>query len=519
MSAASSHGVARWFRDRRVNTKLMLLLAVLLLAAGSVGVAGLVELSSVSASATTIYEKGALPLQQLSDARDASGSMRQRVLLHLLSLPQDKPAREAQMRQFDAIVDSNVAKLRTEGVDTKLLDAFVKATADYRAFRDGTIVPASNRGEKDTQPILRRCDQLFAVVVKTAQALSDAQVAKVKATDAAAQRASQTGRLVVIAILLIGAAVGALLAFVVGRAIVNPLRKVSDVLKGMANGDLTRRPQVESRDEVGQMAQDLSVAMDSVSATVRTLSESAHALGTSSQGLTSVSTTIALSADEAAEKASVVSAAAEQVSRNVQSAAAGAEEMGASIREIAQNTTEAARIAASAVQFAEQTNELVTKLGVSSVEIGNVVKVITSIAEQTNLLALNATIEAARAGDAGKGFAVVANEVKELAQETARATQDISARIEAIQGDTGGAVEAIHQISEVIGQINDYQSAIASAVEEQTATTNEMSRSVQEAAAGSAEIARSITAVATAASTTTEGVGESQRAATDLDRM
>ena len=147
------------------------------------------------------------------------------------------------------------------------------------------------------------------------------------------------------------------------------------------------------------------------------------------------------------------------------------------------------------------------------------VRTITSIAEQTNLLALNATIEAARAGEAGKGFAVVANEVKELAQETARATEDIVRRVEAIQADTGGAVLAIGRIGEVIGQINDYQLTIASAVEEQTATTNEMSRSVAEAAGGSTEIAANITGVSTAAESTTQALGQTRVAVDELSRM
>jgi methyl-accepting chemotaxis protein len=171
------------------------------------------------------------------------------------------------------------------------------------------------------------------------------------------------------------------------------------------------------------------------------------------------------------------------------------------------------------VSEAEATTATVTKLGESSREIGNVIKVITSIAEQTNLLALNATIEAARAGEAGKGFAVVANEVKELAQETAKATEDIARRVEAIQGDTTSAVDAIGRISEVIGSINDYQLTIASAVEEQTATTNEMSRSVQEAAGGSTEIATNITGVSTAASSTTQALGQTRQAVDELSRM
>jgi methyl-accepting chemotaxis protein len=158
-------------------------------------------------------------------------------------------------------------------------------------------------------------------------------------------------------------------------------------------------------------------------------------------------------------------------------------------------------------------------LGESSAEIGQVIKVITSIAQQTNLLALNATIEAARAGEAGKGFAVVANEVKELAKETAKATEDISRKIEAIQTDTKGAVDAIGQISGIINQINDISSTIASAVEEQTATTNEIARNVQEGAKGGAQVTENIASVAQAAKSTTQGANDTQTAAGELARM
>jgi methyl-accepting chemotaxis protein len=176
-------------------------------------------------------------------------------------------------------------------------------------------------------------------------------------------------------------------------------------------------------------------------------------------------------------------------------------------------------VAARAVTAAETTTATVAKLGESSAEIGNVVKVITSIAEQTNLLALNATIEAARAGEAGKGFAVVANEVKELAQETAKATEDIAKRVLAIQGDTKAAVAAIEEISSIVAQISDRQTTIASAVEEQTATTNEMSRSVQEAASGTTEIATNITGVSAAADSTTQSLGQTRAAVDELSRM
>jgi methyl-accepting chemotaxis protein len=253
--------------------------------------------------------------------------------------------------------------------------------------------------------------------------------------------------------------------------------------------------------------------------TVASIAGNATALGGSAEELNAVSTEMGANAEETSAQANVVSAAAEQVSKNVQTVATGVEEMSASIREIAGNATQAAKVAQEAVKVAENTNSTITKLGESSSEIGKVIKVITSIAEQTNLLALNATIEAARAGEAGKGFAVVANEVKELAKETAKATEEIGQKIDAIQSDTRSAVEAIGQISQVIDQINDISNTIASAVEEQTATTNEISRNVAEAAKGSGEIAQNITSVAKAAQSTTQGASNTQQAAAELARM
>ena len=248
----------------------------------------------------------------------------------------------------------------------------------------------------------------------------------------------------------------------------------------------------------------------------KSVSESAQSVSASSEELAVISSQMLSNAEETAAQANVVSAAAEQVSNNVQTVATAVEQMGASVKEISQSAQQASRVAAQAVTAAEATNATVSKLGSSSMEIGQVVEVITSIAEQTNLLALNATIEAARAGEAGKGFAVVANEVKELAKQTASATEEISGKIAAIQTDTQGAVNAIGEISEIIGEISDIQTTIASAVEEQTATTNEISRNVSEAARGSNEIAENISSVAQAAASTTEGAASSQVAAESL---
>ncbi len=243
---------------------------------------------------------------------------------------------------------------------------------------------------------------------------------------------------------------------------------VLDVVQAAVDGDLTREITVSGEDAVGQLAGGLSSLLGTLRESMASIGQTADALGVAAEQLTILSQGMGDGASVTSDKAASASASSSEVSASIQTVASAAEEMTASIREIAQNATEAASVATGAVGVASQAQDTVASLGESSAEIGQVIKVITSIAQQTNLLALNATIEAARAGDAGKGFAVVANEVKELAKETAKATEDIGRKIEAIQGDTSGAVSAISEISEVIGRINDIQTTIASAVEEST---------------------------------------------------
>jgi len=291
------------------------------------------------------------------------------------------------------------------------------------------------------------------------------------------------------------------------------------VLQQMAENDYTARVTGSYLGIFAEVAQATNTVADTLCNSIAQIGQNAQALASSSEELSAVSHQMSANAEETASQSNVVSAACEQVSKNIQTVATATEEMSSSIKEIAKNATEAAKIATAAVRTADTTNTTVAKLGESSAEIGQVIKVITSIAQQTNLLALNATIEAARAGEAGKGFAVVANEVKELAKETAKATEDISRKIEAIQGDTKGAVEAIGQITTIINQVNDISNTIASAVEEQTATTNEIARNVGEAAKGSSQIVENIASVALAAKGTTEGATNTQTAAQELARM
>ncbi|MCB1021653.1 MAG: PAS domain-containing protein [Bryobacterales bacterium] len=291
------------------------------------------------------------------------------------------------------------------------------------------------------------------------------------------------------------------------------------VVQQAKDGDLTAQIQVSGEDAIGQMGHGLGGLLGDLREAMTQIAENAQHVASSAEELTAVSQQMAGNAEETATQAGVVSAASEEVTRNVQTAATAAEEMSASIREIAKSSGEAAKIAKQAVTVADSANKTIKELGDSSVEIGKVIKVITSIAQQTNLLALNATIEAARAGEAGKGFAVVANEVKELAKQTAQATEDISQKIEAIQAGSTGAVEAIAEVGTIINQINDISNTIASSVEEQTATTNEISRNVSEAARGSAEISENVTGVATAASSTTQGANDTLQAAKGLSEM
>ncbi|MGC3991569.1 MAG: methyl-accepting chemotaxis protein [Chthoniobacteraceae bacterium] len=323
----------------------------------------------------------------------------------------------------------------------------------------------------------------------------------------------------VITCLVLAMVLGAGVAFLVFVGIVRPVGSALNLAARVAGRDLTASVENPSNDEIGRMCQSLNEMVSNLAENMRTISHSSGSLGEAADELNTVSTQVNSNAEQAAVQANAAAAAAEQVSANVSTVAAAAEEMGGTIKEISKNASDAAQVAAQAVMVARETNASVMKLGVSSEEIGKVIKTITSIAEQTNLLALNATIEAARAGEAGKGFAVVANEVKELAKQTAAATEDISGKIAAIQSDTQGAVDAIGKIGAIIDQISEIQTTIASAVEEQTAATNEIARNAAEAARGSDEINRNASDVSQATRITTEGAVQTLRSSQELARL
>jgi methyl-accepting chemotaxis protein len=335
-----------------------------------------------------------------------------------------------------------------------------------------------------------------------------------------ATAAARQTKITIVTTLILFAAV-LLLAFKFARDTGLRLEQTGTLLGQIAEGegDLHTRLPEDSDDELGNIARGFNSFTRKIENIVGSVAETADSIASASKEFSATTQQITANSEETSAQANVVSAATEEINRNLQTVATSTEEMSASISEIAKNASEAAKVAGEALKAAMETNATVTKLGESSAEIGQVIKVITSIAQQTNLLALNATIEAARAGEAGKGFAVVANEVKELAKQTAKATEDIGQKVAAIQTDSKGAVEAISKISVIIGQVNDISATIATAVEEQSATTTEMSRNLTKAAKGSHEVAKNITGVAQAAQSTSSGATHSQKAARQLAQM
>jgi methyl-accepting chemotaxis protein len=522
MPAAS--GGRRSFNDLGVSAKVLAAVGAAALVALAIGIMGLVALSHASASAQLIYTSNVSSVKALGQMRSAVNAARFDLANQALSIDAASTTKFANNFEADTKAFATAATQYHNSGPAGDPALMAKLETDWSAYLEFTrtkMLPAGERKafeewtrlrDTGTLPILTRINDSLTKLdaAETADAADNAAVAHDDYT---------TNRAVSLTVLAVGLTVALGLGFWVARRIVSSLVRVTVVCDGLADGDLTRTTGLTTADEPGRMGRSLDTAMARLRATLATIEASATSLAGASDRMTDTTTHIASAAEETSVQAQAVSAAAEQVSRSVDSVSAGGEQMGASIREISQNAAEAARVASEAVTVTAATSATMGKLGESSAEIGNVIKTITAIAEQTNLLALNATIEAARAGDAGKGFAVVASEVKDLAQETARATEDISKRVQAIQADTSGAVAAIEEISLVIERISDFQTTIASAVEEQTATTAEMNRSVTEAAGGTGEIAQNITGVAEAARMTSQSVNETQEATTELSRL
>ena len=457
--------------------------------------------------------------------RDGEGDSRVNVSAYVLAgSPEDRAAVAKDMQISDrAVQDSVAAYLAAHGGISddrgRLMGAFAANFEAWKHVRDTVVRPAADSGRPSAALAaihgpLATADEAMGAPLDTL--FTDEQTAAdATARQAAAEYSSVRLRLVLV--VLIGVLAATAGAWWLTRRVLAAIAVVREALFRLTRGDLGwRAPAQRGGDELTQMvgaagdaAEGMRTVIVRVVESVKRLNSSLSRLGDSSGLMESAAAVVSAQADGA-------SVEVDQVNSNVQTVAAGTQEMTATIREIAGTAQEAARVAQSAVETAGSADDQARRLGQSSTEIMAIVKTITSIAEQTNLLALNATIEAARAGEAGKGFAVVAGEVKELANETARATDDINRRVQAILGDTDGVVEAIGEIRSVIERINELQTTVAGAVEEQSVTTEEISRNVHQAADASDRIAERIGALAAATQGTTDGVQAGRDSADDL---
>lgn len=320
--------------------------------------------------------------------------------------------------------------------------------------------------------------------------------------------------------------------FLTGFTVVKPISEVVDGLKDIAEGegDLTKTLNVTSEDEVGQLAKWFNTFMEKLRAIITEISGNADSMTSASVDLSKLSGHLAEGADLTSAKSNTVATAAEEMSSNINSVAVAteqassnmnlvataAEEMTSTINEIAQNSEHARTITQDAVQQADDASQKIDELGRAAQEISKVTETITEISEQTNLLALNATIEAARAGEAGKGFAVVANEIKELARQTAEATQDIKDRIEGIQRSTSMSVRQVEGISKVINDVNEIVSTIATAVEEQSVTTKEIAGNVAQASNGMQEVSGNIAQSSAVSSEIARDIADVNQSSNDI---
>jgi len=511
-----------WFRNLNIGKQLAVAFGFLEVLIIGIGIFGLGQLSTVNQTTVQVVTRQMPSVRVLGALKYDASAVRRSELSHLLATEHkekwDAPFKQAMNdveeheKEYEPLINSDEAR--------RLDQDFRQAWGKYLAVHQKSVALAV---ENEYQAGLLAQSEGSDAFEAAANILQDEVVLADKGAAAFAQRGAEvysSSRYWIIGLLACAVAGGFVMSTAMGRAQSVASGRMLAQMEEIAGKNLEIEDvQIDSEDEIGRACVALNTMKNSLGGVIQLITETAMRVASASDELFAAREQITSNSEKTSAQANIVSEAAQRVSQNLQTVSVGSEEMATTIQSISSHAHEAASVASQAVQTAQAANVTVAKLGKSSAEIGEVIKVITTIAQQTNLLALNATIEAARAGSAGKGFAVVANEVKELAKQTAKSTEEISRKIAAIQSDTKGAVEAIGTIAGVIDQINDISRTIATAVEEQSATTNEMKRNVGEAATGAGEISAGIGEVARVADGTSFRAQESQRAAQELSEV
>jgi methyl-accepting chemotaxis protein len=522
--------LTRWVSDLPVAAKILAVAATATVAAAVIALTGISGLGSVSDAGERIYRDNFLSQANLATIDGSmNDSMTDVLRLDVTTDPATTTQLQGNLQRSRSAVRTAWGRYRADNPDSEdparrgLQNDFGTA---YDAFDQGvtTVLPlaVSNDPKQNEQAVASFERDLVPAFTRAGTALDHLR----EAERAAAQQSSESGlstyrtaRVQIFVVLLVGLGAAWGIGLLMARAVSRPLARCVAALASVRDGDLTARAGMDGRDEVGRLGTALDATTAALAGMIGQIREAAAQVSRSSGDLAGVSDGLTASAHEASERASAVSATAGQISGNVQAVAGASEEMKATITEIASNSSDAARVAREASELTVTSTRSVAALSEASTQVGDVMQLIRSIAEQTNLLALNATIEAARAGSAGRGFAVVADEVKQLAQQTAQATEEVAAKITAIQHETGNATTAITGVADVISKVHDYAVAIAGAVEEQSVTTAQVTETVGEAAHGTLEIASSIGSVADAARRATDGAVRARAAALEMSQV